>query len=234
MGQHMATIDLDGAWRVLQSSGGISPGFKWSDPTDQRVPIEVLRSEGLRFDVQNRADSSQRVSAEKLAERLGLEPGEPLEGLSVPAGDDDRAEKFLAQLEDHNSPSVQHGVLTLMRSWIQLGGELDYGWGESTSCVFLVPERIAGARRVRPIAIYPDLSVEVGFQHLVVRPPFDDIAVREEFRERLNRAPGVEISASRLNSRPPIPIEVLGNEVARQEMDDALAWFFEMFAAKSN
>lgn len=230
MGQHMAKIDLEGAWRVLQSSGGVSPGFRWVDPEDGRDPLEVLRAEGLTFDASNHADSAQRVSAEQFAERLGLEPGEPLEGLSVPEGDDDRAEKFLAQLEDHNSPSVQHGVLTLMRSWIQRGGELDYGWGGTTSCVFLVPEKLAGARRVRPIAIYPDISVEVGFQHLVVRPPFDDIAVREEFRERLNRAPGVEISASRLNSRPPIPIEMLGDEFARQEIDNALAWFFAKFA----
>lgn len=233
LGQHMAKIDLDGAWRVLQASGSVSPGFRWADPSDLRDPLEVLRNEGLRFDAQGRAEPSQRVGAEQLAERLGLEPGEPLEGLSVPAGENDRGERFLAQLEDHNSPSVQHGVLSLMRSWSRMGGELDYGWGETTSCVFLVPERVAGARRVRPIAIYPDLSVEVGFQHLVVRPPFDDIAVREEFRERLNRAPGAEIAASRLNSRPSIPIEVLGDEVARQEIDDALAWFFEKFASKT-
>lgn len=203
LGQHLAKINLDGAWRVLQVSGGISPGFRWADPADSRDPLEVLRSEGLGFDDQGRAEPAKRVTAEQLAERLGLEPGEPLEGLSVPAGEDDRAERFLAQLEDHNSPSVQHGVLSLMKSWTQMGGELDYGSGELTSCVFLVPEEIAGARRVRPIAIYPDISVEVGFQHLVVRPPFDDISLREEFRERLNRAPGAEISASRLNSRPP-------------------------------
>lgn len=229
LGQHMAKVNLEGAWRVLQASGGISPGFRWADPTDLRDPLEVLLSEGLHFDSHGQAEPAQRVGAEQLAERLGLEPGEPLEGLSVPAGEDDRAERFLAQLEDHNSPSVQHGVLSLMRSWTRMGGELDYGWGESTSCVFLIPERIAGARRVRPIAIYPDLSVEVGFQHLVVRPPFDDVAVREEFRQRLNRAPDVDIAPSRLNSRPPIPIEILGDDVARQYIDDALAWFFKKF-----
>jgi alkylated DNA nucleotide flippase Atl1 len=232
MGQHMAKVDLDGAWRVLQSSGGISPGFRWTDPIDERDPLLVLRGEGLRFDPQNRADSLQKVTAEQFAERLGLEPGEPLEGLSVPVGEDDRAEKFLAQLEDHNSPSVQHGVLALMRSWVRLGGELDYGWGETTSCMFLVPEEFVGARRVRPIAIYPDISVEVGFEHLVVRPPFDDIAVREEFRTLLNRAPGVDIPRSRLSSRPPIPIEVLGDEVARQQVEHALAWFFEKFSRR--
>jgi len=234
MGQHMAKLNLEGAWRVLQSSGSVSPGFRWSDPSDVREPVAVLREEGVRFDLQNRADPSQRVTADNLAGRLGMEPGEPLEGLSVFPGDDDRAQRFLAQLEDHNSPSVQHGVLALMRSWSRLGGELDYGWGETTSCVFLVPERVAGTRRVRPIAIYPDMSIEVGFQHLVVRPPFDDVAVREEFRERLNRAPGVEISSSRLSSRPSILIEIAGDEVARQEIDDALAWFFEMFASRTS
>jgi alkylated DNA nucleotide flippase Atl1 len=233
MGQHMAKIDLDGAWRVLQSAGSVSPGFSWSDPADQRDPLAVLRAEGLHFDAQDRADSSQRVGAEQLAERLGLEPGEPLEGLSVPAGEDDRAEKFLLLLENHNSPSVQHGVLALMRFWVQLGGELDYGWGESTSCVFLVPEKVAGARRVRPIAIYPDITIEVGFQHLIVRPPFDDYEVREEFRERLNRAPGVDISVSRLRSRPPIAIEVAGDEAARDALEEALAWFYEKYAKRS-
>ncbi len=234
MGQHMARLDLEGAWRVLQSSGGISPGFRWTNPDDHRDPLEALQAEGLRFDAQHRADPSQRVKVEQLAERLGLEPGGSFEDISVPPGEDDRAQKFLVQLENHNSPAVQHGVLSLMRSWSQMGGELDYGWGEMTSCVFLVPEAVAGVRRVRPIAIYPDISVEVAFQHLLVRPPFDDIAVRNEFRERLNRAPGVEISESRLNSRPPIAIEVLGDEVARREIDDALAWFFEVFAARDH
>jgi alkylated DNA nucleotide flippase Atl1 len=227
MGQHMAKIHLEGAWRVLQSSGTVSPGFRWSDSSDQRDPITVLVDEGVRFSAQNRADASQRVTVEQLAERLGLETGEHLEGLSVPAGEDDRAEKFLSQLEDHNSPSVQHNVLALMKAWTQLGGELDYGWGETTSCVFLVPERIAGARRVRSIAIYPDISVEVGFQHLVVRPPFDDVAMRNQFRELLNRAPGVDISESRLTSRPPIAIEVLADASARQAIEEALAWFYE-------
>lgn len=226
MGQHMAKIDLPGAWRVLQSGGSISPGFRWSEPDDHRDPLEALTAEGLTFDEKGRASLSQRVSAEMFASRLGLEPGQPLLGLDVPEGDNDRAEKFLSQLEDNNSPSVVHGVLTLMKNWSALGGELEYGLGETVSCVFLVPEEVARMRRVRPIAIYPDISIEVAFQHLQVRPPFDSEALREEFRVLLNRAPGVELPASRLRSRPPIPIEVVGDEMARNEISDALAWFY--------
>jgi hypothetical protein len=42
-----------------------------------------------------------------------------------------------------------------------------------------------------PATLYPGGKFEVVFQQLSVRPPFDDIALREELRQRLNEVPGV-------------------------------------------
>ncbi|MEV0230922.1 MGMT family protein [Nonomuraea sp. NPDC050786] len=80
-----------GAHRVLQSSGKISPGFRWLDPERTDDPREVLEQEGVTFDQYGRAASSQRVTADKLRATLSkagaLPVPEPEEdpGWDVPA-----------------------------------------------------------------------------------------------------------------------------------------------------
>jgi uncharacterized protein with ParB-like and HNH nuclease domain/alkylated DNA nucleotide flippase Atl1 len=77
VGQHLAnTKGLLHAYRVLKSDGSISPDFRWLDPNDPRVVSDVLRQEGIRFDENGRADPTQRLRADDLAELIGeiLEP----------------------------------------------------------------------------------------------------------------------------------------------------------------
>lgn len=62
------------AYRVLQSTGNVSPGFVWNRANDDRaqrgqMPQHVLEGEGVRFDARGRADQSQRLNAQQL-ERL--------------------------------------------------------------------------------------------------------------------------------------------------------------------
>jgi alkylated DNA nucleotide flippase Atl1 len=63
-----------GAWRVLLSGGIVSPQFRWAEgsPMAGRSCEDVLESEGIRF-VDGRADESQRLTAEDLEERLGID-----------------------------------------------------------------------------------------------------------------------------------------------------------------
>jgi hypothetical protein len=75
----------------------------------------------------------------------------------------------------------------LVDDWARRGGELLYGLSAETSCFLMC--RVEG-RNIWPFAIYPSGRVEVVFQYLKDRPPFDDDALREEFRQRLNRANG--------------------------------------------
>jgi alkylated DNA nucleotide flippase Atl1 len=55
------------AYRVLNASGEISPGFRWDDPDDDRDPRAVLEAEGIEFGSDGRASQAQRLTAEELA-----------------------------------------------------------------------------------------------------------------------------------------------------------------------
>ncbi|OMH36878.1 DUF4268 domain-containing protein [Tersicoccus sp. Bi-70] len=72
----VANYPLANAWRVLQSGGTISPGFRWADPGRTDDPRVFLESEGLRFDAGGRADPERFIGAEELAESAGLDVDE--------------------------------------------------------------------------------------------------------------------------------------------------------------
>jgi hypothetical protein len=78
-----------------------------------------------------------------------------------------------------------------------------------------------------PIVMYPSGKCEVVFQYLASRVPFDDIVLRREFRDRLNKIPGVELPEAKLELRPGFPLEVLADESARGIFVEALEWFYE-------
>ncbi|MFI8825245.1 DNA-binding protein [Streptomyces sp. NPDC053431] len=51
VGTHLATCrQCPNAWRVLNTAGRVSPGFRWTDPTRTDSPADVLSAEGIRFD----------------------------------------------------------------------------------------------------------------------------------------------------------------------------------------
>ena len=69
VGRHIATCgDCSGGYRVLNSDGSVSDNFNWSDPTDERDPIQVLIDEGVLFPG-GKADADQRLSVDALLTR---------------------------------------------------------------------------------------------------------------------------------------------------------------------
>ena len=87
--------------------------------------------------------------------------------------------------------------------------------------------RDARNRESAALAVHylPQWSVEVVFQHMSSRPPFDDIELREQFRQHLDRIPGIDLPASKLQLRPSFPMEVLQYPDRRDAVIEALAWF---------
>ena len=69
--------------------------------------------------------------------------------------------------------------------------------------------------------------VEVVFQHLTIRPPFDDTAVRDNLRQQVNRIPGVDIPISRLELRPSFSLNLLAAEAGVQAAIKAQRWFLD-------
>lgn len=228
LGQHLASTEVLGAHRVLQGSGTISAGFRWSDPADARDPRVVLEQEGLAFSVTGAADEGARLTTAALADRIGLSidvesPSDPASGGT-----------FFEQLGSANPPTSTHAVAQLFDEWRGLGGTIEYGAARESSAFMTAPGRTADGRSHWPFTVYPvSGSIEVVFQHLRVRPPFDDPNLRDELRTRLNAVPGIDLAADRIDKRPSFPIEVLVPEGSRAVVVDALRWFVDAVAGSS-
>ncbi len=62
------------AYRVLNASGELNPGFHWDDPNDTTNPRELLRREGVRFDDAGRASPADRISGAELQKLVSPMP----------------------------------------------------------------------------------------------------------------------------------------------------------------
>ena len=87
--------------------------------------------------------------------------------------------------------------------------------------------------KIWPVTLYPSGKCEVVFQHLSRRPPFDDIQLRMELRERLNKIPGVEMPAAKIELRPGFPLSVLADHGALTVFSDALNCFYGQATART-
>lgn len=225
LGQFLATKPVLGAYRVLQAAGTVSPGFSWgpgSALAGEDVH-ELLRREGIEFDSEGRASQDQRMQVSELAEFIGLSVRSDVEPLTEEEGAERAA--FLTQLAAIQAPSTVHGVIELVNAWERLGGHLSYGSGEDLACILQATTGPARPKHIWPIALYASGATEVGFQYLVSRPPFDEPELREELRERLSRAKGVDLPGDKLNKRPSFPLDVLADRAAREQVLEALEWF---------
>ncbi|XRQ13882.1 GmrSD restriction endonuclease domain-containing protein [Actinomadura welshii] len=208
---------LEHAHRVLTSEGTVSASFRWPDDR-AGTPRDVLEAEGVTF-TGGGADPARRLTAKDLAGLLGMDVPED--------ADDDRGtpeDRFTARLAALGG-DVRDAVDRALRHWRDRGGELDFGTVEPNCIPFL---RHPGAHDwIWPVVLYPRIAkIEVVFQHLAKRPPFDDAALREEFRRRLNRIEGSDIPGDGLTRRPGIPMTALPGGGLGPFLE-ALDWFMD-------
>ncbi|MFG2137817.1 DUF262 domain-containing protein [Streptomyces sp. NPDC048650] len=214
-----------GAHRVLTADGKVSPAFHWPDGSDRQPPEDLLRSEGVRFDPSCRAHRSQRLTAAELATLLGKDVAQQDSHDPLPDGEDAAAaERFRTQLQEH-WPEAFAGVRSVLDFWRRQGGYTDYGRHGETSCF---PMLDAGTSQrphlMWPVAIYPvSGTVEVVFQYLKDRSPFDDTEQRRELLHRLNQIEGIDLPEAKLELRPSFPVQVLAEH--GDEICGVLDWF---------
>ncbi|MER7664565.1 DUF262 domain-containing protein [Streptomyces sp. NPDC096193] len=220
-----ANTSVLGAYRVLTVEGRISPSFRWADGSDRPPPQELLTSEGVRFDSLGRAHPSQRLSAAELATLLGKDVTRPTAHDPLPEGEDAvAAERFRAQLRE-NWPDTYAGVVAALDFWRRQGGHVTYGRHEETSCFPMLD--LGTSRRPHlmwPVGIYPvSGTVEVVFQYLKTRSPFDDTEQRRELLNRLNKIEGIDLPEAKLELRPSFPVRVFAEH--GDEICEVLDWF---------
>lgn len=70
LGAHiMSCAQCANAHRVLSHDGRVNEAFKWSDPSDDRDPTQLLNAEGVRF-ADGKADHEQRITTVEMTELL--------------------------------------------------------------------------------------------------------------------------------------------------------------------
>ena len=134
-------------------------------------------------------------------------------------------DRFTEQLAAANDTATVSVVAHVLDAWAALGGTLWLGRGTETSC-FLMAREGRRPHNLWPVVLYPTGKCEVVFQHMAIREPFDDIQLRQEFRERLNKIPGVDLPVAKLELRPSFPLALLASIEARAIFIDALTWFY--------
>jgi alkylated DNA nucleotide flippase Atl1 len=226
VGQHLAGYSLPNAHRVLQADGRISPNFHWADGRAEPSPRTLLESEGVVFDDHDRADPQQKLDVEDLAQLSGVTIDELPESLPDLPFEDAYLTKFTEQLSAYQTVGTVNSVLLVLDAWVSMGGTLWLGRGGETSC-FLMAREGQRPNNLWPMVLYPTGKCEVVFQYLAARSPFDDVQLRQEFRDRLNKIPGVNLPDSKLDLRPGFPMELLADEGSRNAFIDALNWFYE-------
>ena len=231
VGVYLATHPVPNAWRVVTADGTVSPSFRWeaSDRTDN--PEELLASEGISF-VSGHADPAQRITAIELAGLLGMDAGELPSGEETQVSIDSTAHhQFMQQLADSH-PDCVAAVTDLLLHWQSLGGVPSFGRASEISCFLLLYADHTGSGRIWPFTIYPKVGrIEVVFQHMRRRPVFGEVALREEFRNRLQAA-GISIAESKLNLRPSFRVDVLRDPATGEAVKSALEWFAVVFRSR--
>jgi alkylated DNA nucleotide flippase Atl1 len=229
VGMRLATVPVVNAHRVLQAEGTISPGFRWPDPARTEDPRDLLAQEGVQFDERGYANPAQRISTEELAQLAGVTVDDLSETVPDPNPGQDPAlrDRFVEQLAELQTPSTVHGVLALLDAWTAMGGRVQYGTAGETSCFLMARTSDHPSGSIWPAALYPSGKCEVVFQHLANRPPFDDLELREEFRQRLNQVPGVDLPAAKIELRPGFDLAVLAEAAGRESLITELSWFLK-------
>jgi hypothetical protein len=181
----------------------------------------------LLFDDSGRASRAQRFSSSELAVLVGVQPETLPAELSVPASDTqtDLRDTFIAQLGEAQSPETVHGVLALLDGWTRLGGRLEFGEAGEVSCYLMATDATRLSDKVWPFTIYPSGKVEVVFQYMLYRPPFDSWELRDEFRRRLNEVPSVDLPVAKVSMRPGFHVDVTITKSARDSLLRGLEWF---------
>lgn len=229
LGVYLSNNALPNAWRVLKANGAVAPSFRWApdSPHLGSDVVEVLRSEGIRFDASGHASEDQRLGLRELSALIGVEVSTDTDA-PVEESSDDKEQAYLAQLGERFPAATVHGVIEAIRAWRSLGGYVSFGDSKDIGAFFMLSR--ANGQRIWPLVAYSYGSVETVFQWLMNRPPFDDPELREELRSRLNRARGVEIGEGKLDQRPTFSLDVLADLVQRERLVDALEWFVETVA----
>lgn len=100
-------------------------------------------------------------------------------------------------------------------------------WGEGKRSGSFIPILDVDEQSHYPVAVWTYGTIEVQFQHMQNRPPFDNLELRRELLDRLNGIHGISLPDDSLGRRPSFPIKVLTRDDHLDQFIAVLDWFIE-------
>ena len=98
-------------------------------------------------------------------------------------------------------------------------------WGKGRVDGSMIPVVEHDGRPHYPFAVYTYGRVEIQFQHLLARGPFDSVDVRRDLLAHLNQIPGVDMPDDAITRRPSIQLSLLAADpAALKQLETTLDW----------
>jgi hypothetical protein len=110
--------------------------------------------------------------------------------------------------------------------WVTSHG-FNIWWGEGARDGSLVVTVVHNALTYYTISIWTSGAIEIAFQWLRSKPPFDQESKRINLQAKLNEIPSVNIPSDAINRRPSFPLAALKDETALNQFFTVLKWIVE-------
>ena len=132
-------------------------------------------------------------------------------------------ETFFAELQTQRGgeeTAIAYGILDWVTPKINY---FYYGVGRRGS---MAPILETKGKSIFSFALWTDGTIEVYFQHMKGRVPFDDPEKRKELMDKLNTIPGVNLSYDRISARPTFPLRQLLEETSLMKFIEIFEWYY--------
>jgi hypothetical protein len=118
-------------------------------------------------------------------------------------------ESVLAALGSRSGPEALRVAKRIGRWMKEHADEVWFGRGSQDGSMGMTI--IANGHNYVPMLIWSYGRIEITFQYLMMRAPFDSVDKRSEFLRRLNEIDGVNLPANAIARRPSVPVATLSS-----------------------
>jgi hypothetical protein len=144
----------------------------------------------------------------------------------------DRA-SILATIKERRDAGIA-AVAERLFEWVDARGDLRVQFGSGTRDGSFQAGYWDGRRNLWPFVLWTYGRVEMQFQSIARRAPFDGLERREELRQRLLLIPGVALPPIEEALRPSIDLADLTDQDSLRAFTDAMNWAFELATTTSS
>jgi hypothetical protein len=129
---------------------------------------------------------------------------------------------FFADVRERDGEKAAQAARKIL-DWAK-GHGLDVWWGEGAKYGSFYPIFDYKGVRNWTCGVYTYGRVEMPFQQMRARRPFDEEAKVLEWCDRLNQIPGINVPIDAISRRPSIPLQVLSDDAAMRQFLGVLDW----------